>query len=767
MPGEHKKSIVVHIISEFAMKSRAYIQILCISLTLMHLPRAGAQGGGEKPLDPVLLRSRDDFRPNQIFISGAVLQESGAPPAGAVIELDCNGSVTKEATVEADGRFWFPLGESSRAGKQFQDVSQEIADPFARDSNTSLANIEPIPSTTTRVQNMPTGSTSLMGCTLRASLIGYKSSVIQLQAAPLSMINNVGIIVLSPIEKTRKSRVSATSLIAPESARKALKKAKTALRKSKVGDAEKHLNSAIRLYPKYAEAWLQLGNLYQAQRRIKEARDAYAKAMESDGLYADPYAWLAQISAAEQNWNETAELTAKALSLDPNGFPDAYYLNALAGFHLKNLDMAEKSALQSERMGSAQRFPRTYLILASICAGKNDMIGAIEELRKYLKYKPRNATALQKYERESFLNSVWEAAGESQKKEIALSAESDVRLALAQALSEAKMTGPAQSQTAARPVSSGFTKLPPRVNAVPRQSQEPEKSETAPLASSERSGAPGEVLVDYLNYPLQDLPGLEPVADQETMNDILNAVGNNVATLFTDLLNVSARESVQTERFEHNGKADPAGKFDYLYLCLGSAGKQDPVFTEYRSDEQGREIHQVGFKEGHMLTAGFVSAPLIFHPIHQSENAFRLLGRQKLGGRDTIVLAYAQIPGRCRLSGRFQVGSIMEETYKQGIAWIDAGNYQIIRLISDLLRPLPKLRLEKLSTQIDFDEVHFDKTRDAFWLPVRVAVIVHWNDRILRNTHAYAGFKLFDVETTQKVVKPKAAGKAVDRTPIP
>ena len=95
-----------------------------------------------------------------------------------------------------------------------------------------------------------------------------------------------------------------------------------------------------------------------------------------------------------------------------------------------------------------------------------------------------------------------------------------------------------------------------------------------------------------------------------------------------------------------------------------------------------------------MLTSGFVSAPLVFHPAYQSGSSFRLLGRQKVKGRNTFVIAYAQDPAKSRLSGNFQRTDI-STTYTQGLAWIDAENYQIIRLTSDLLRPLPLVRLEK------------------------------------------------------------------------
>jgi len=125
------------------------------------------------------------------------------------------------------------------------------------------------------------------------------------------------------------------------------------------------------------------------------------------------------------------------------------------------------------------------------------------------------------------------------------------------------------------------------------------------------------------------------------------------------------------------------------------------------------------------------------------------------------VVAYAQDPARTRLPGSFQVGKDVYETFKQGMAWIDVKDYQIIRLVSDLLRPLPQAGLEKLRTEIDFDEVRFNQASAKFWLPLQVAVTINWKGRALRNTHAYSDFKMFDVKTSQKIQKPKDAGKEV------
>jgi hypothetical protein len=58
---------------------------------------------------------------------------------------------------------------------------------------------------------------------------------------------------------------------------------------------------------------------------------------------------------------------------------------------------------------------------------------------------------------------------------------------------------------------------------------------------------------------------------------------------------------------------------------------------------------------------------------------------------------------------------------------------------------------------IDFKEVHFKHYPDTLWLPEQVMVTINWNGKVLRNTHAYSDFKVFNVGASEKIGKPKVA----------
>jgi len=266
---------------------------------------------------------------------------------------------------------------------------------------------------------------------------------------------------------------------------------------------------------------------------------------------------------------------------------------------------------------------------------------------------------------------------------------------------------------------------------------------------------------DYVHNPPSELQGIEPAGEEVNLDSILSAVGKNVADLFQNFPNTSSLERIHQEKLDRKGKS--AGSLDqkFRYLCLMPSGQWGPGTDEYRADSTGQQAYPRGLSQNFMLTAGFVAAPLVFHPTYQPGSTFRLLGRQKIKGRDAYVVAFAQEPKRSRMSGSFRMAGISKTTFHQGAAWIDPTTYQILKLRTELLTPLPVVKLQAETTEIEFSEVHFKRLAEGFWLPAEVTVTIDWQGQRLRNRHEYSDFAVFNVDAMQKIGSPKDAPPAV------
>jgi hypothetical protein len=280
---------------------------------------------------------------------------------------------------------------------------------------------------------------------------------------------------------------------------------------------------------------------------------------------------------------------------------------------------------------------------------------------------------------------------------------------------------------------------------------------------------------------IPDLAGLEPAADAETgqkaLAKILPRVRENVRQLYERFPNTTSREDITMERLGADGTVDFKRQETFRYLAVAHTTPGVSTLEEYRTDMQGKPAEPTGVENGLVVTKGFASELLFFHPAARLDAFFRYLGRQKLNGQETEVIAFAQRPGWA--SSTFQIIAEGQSTtvLVQGLAWIDSMTGQIIRMRTDLLAPRPDLGLASDTSVIDFGEVRFpEKPSIVLWLPQNVTVTarwrgestvtttvnrsggddekingpVKWGYQTYRNIHHYSDFRLFGSESKLK-----------------
>jgi tetratricopeptide (TPR) repeat protein len=312
-----------------------------------------------------------------LFFSGKVtLQDGSVPNQPVLIERICSGRPHAEAYTDTSGSFSFRLGQEF-------DMMPDASEAPQRDSG--------VPSSNTRSSS--TSDSQLATCDLRAVLAGYRSELVQLGSRKSMDSPDIGIIVLHPVVPVEGLTMSATSGLAPKEAHRAYDKGIEASRKMKLDTAEDELHKAVEIYPKYAAAWYELGQVLERRSRKDEARYAYAQSIAADSKYINPYEGLYVLDFHETKWQECAEVTEKVMRLDPYDYPAAFYYNAVANLNLKHYVIAEKSARQSIALDTKHENPQGMYVLGVILAQRRDYTGAVESLHAYLKAAPNGEDA--------------------------------------------------------------------------------------------------------------------------------------------------------------------------------------------------------------------------------------------------------------------------------------------------------------------------------------------------------------------------------------
>ena len=283
-------------------------------------------------------------------ISGRViLSDSESPGQGVTVQRVCGSAVAGEARTDSSGRFVFSLAENRTYDSQ--------------PANSAAA--------------------ALWGCELRASLSGYQPGSVALVNRRASDNSGIVIVLRRPGESLELT-ISATTLLAPKNARKAYTKGLDAMQHSQPDQGQKAFSEAVRIYPRFAAAWLELGKVYEQRGHMSQARIAYGKAIGADPSFLRPYERLYRMDIRESRWRDAADETSKVLRLDPYEFPSAFYFNAVANLELRNLDLAEVSARETIRLEGEDAEPRGNYVLGAILWRKGNLSGAQESLRIFL-----------------------------------------------------------------------------------------------------------------------------------------------------------------------------------------------------------------------------------------------------------------------------------------------------------------------------------------------------------------------------------------------
>jgi len=275
---------------------------------------------------------------------------------------------------------------------------------------------------------------------------------------------------------------------------------------------------------------------------------------------------------------------------------------------------------------------------------------------------------------------------------------------------------------------------------------------------------------EELRKAIPGLRGLKPAQSQDELLTLLTKVGDKTVTIVDRMPNLTSHEDVIQKA---PGLAAKRQRFDYLILFHRA---QDFVtMQEYRIDvTTGLPIQNHVESEDAIATAsgkpalsdlpiradqlkaratgdpplsqGFANMWVYFYPLNRSESTFRYLGRQSMDHHNTFVIVFAQKPSRVRMAGRLLYRGHYIPLLYQGVAWIDQGDFRIVRLRADLLAPIAAAQLQRLTADIHFEDTPVSGT-NPLWLPREVTVTSESQGQTFEERHLYSGYRLYGTES--------------------
>jgi tetratricopeptide (TPR) repeat protein len=475
-------------------------------------------------------------------------------------------------------------------------------------------------------------------------------------------------------------------------AEKEVSKALEDLRADKPEEARKHLEKATRAAPSHPDVSYLWGMYYAQKKDFAKAKLYWEKAVQLAPGHAFSLDALAQLAMQNSDYGAATENLLRAAEAAPSSW---HYHERLAEAYLnqKDYEQAQRHAQRALEMGK-ERAAGVQFVLAEIFLERNDTQTALKALEAFLSTQPSGPRAVEARR-------------------------------LVETLHE-----------------SDLTPLSP-VNANLTWDESTSSAFTAPT---------GELMPPPRWIPRDVDDSMPPVESTAgcPLREIQQEAGKRVRG-FVDAVNrIAATESLENEIIDRSGH--PARHTSRSFSYVASVQQTRPGFysmEEYRNGSMSLDE----FPE-RIATLGLTALAMVFHPAYVENYELACEGLSRWRGGLAWQVHFRQKPDKPSRLRSYRVNNVSYPISLRGRAWIAADTFEIESLETDLVSPVPKIRLRAEHIAIEYMPVKFLSHHQELWLPESADIYFDYAHQRMHRRHYFRDYMLFAVDENQQISLP-------------
>ena len=163
---------------------------------------------------------------------------------------------------------------------------------------------------------------------------------------------------------------------------------------------------------------------------------------------------------------------------------------------------------------------------------------------------------------------------------------------------------------------------------------------------------------------------------------------------------------------------------------------------------------KVDQKTSLLVSNGFATLFLVFHPFYADSFEFTALDDSALNGHRMRVVAFSHIRGT-RSPAALSLRGREYPLELSGKAWLDPQSGQIAKIVATIGNSMEDVGLKTMDAEVDYAALPSQLTSQAYLFPVKATVEVETPRQHWRNIHSFSDYKLFSVSTEEKVANNK------------
>ena len=243
--------------------------------------------------------------------------------------------------------------------------------------------------------------------------------------------------------------------------------------------------------------------------------------------------------------------------------------------------------------------------------------------------------------------------------------------------------------------------------------------------------------------------GSTPVAPEaQRLNDLLARTNEQTSAFLDQFSDVKCTEHVRQEKLGKDNKVElkEDSTYDYLVILTNAGGELNLSESRIPVREAKRDRKNTSM----LLSNGFATLFLVFHPYYAEAFRFTSMGEETIGGKVLSKIAFHHVsgmktPAALALRGREYPLEL------SGVAWIDPQSGAIAKIEAGIEDTLQDVGLKSLHSEIEFAPLPFADTKQVYWFPTEASVEVETARQHWRNLHRFTEYKKFSVSTEEKV----------------
>jgi Flp pilus assembly protein TadD len=235
--------------------------------------------------------------------------------------------------------------------------------------------------------------------------------------------------------------------------------------------------------------------------------------------------------------------------------------------------------------------------------------------------------------------------------------------------------------------------------------------------------------------------------------DVLTRARHRMDAQLGNFETFTATERIEHQEIDRYGIPGIAHAREFSYIVFVHPLRKNSVYLE-ESRNGGSDTS--GFPTS-LATTGLNGLGVsILQPVYEGGFSYRCEGVASIRGQAAWQIRFEENPGAA-LSGvrQWRKNGLLYGVPIKGRIWVAASSFDLLRVETDLIRPIQKLELSRDHLAVDYGPVTFQNGASKLWLPWTAEMYMELHGKRYHHKHFLTDYLLFEIDTSNKIHKPK------------